>query len=540
MSIGILIISLVFACIQGALCWLLLAFKPISMLLQDVSVIWTTGAIFGIGMVLTFIIIFIAGYANISDYAASFVSKHPGRTFALGVTCVVVVVIVSILGEMLYQATPLPPRTVNVDPDVCFVLDFSFSMNDDVEASAKDDRMDIIIETINAPANGNAYAAGEKVNYRITVKNRSPQTLYNIKVEALQSQDKWTIDSMEAYKEQVFDATYTMTVKDTQDDFSYYVYAYFDVSPDGWSTVENSSGKVGSCLTFARHSEKKGEEHILYNIVDKVTYKHNNLKEAFANTLNQMSGDSRVSVIIYRDEAKLLVDWTELTQEDRKTIIRMVEDETAWDATNFDRALAMADDQVKKALDEHRKVAVIMLSDGEDDAKTFKSVSTSAPEIAKNNVHVHTVLINQSVTAPSLVKIASESGGQFTATSANLAELTKTMNDAVDTITQEVAASGSGIPDTLITERYVSRKTIINASVLRMLILFLLGFFFKLIANICIGNNRTSIVPHLIKAVVIGALTAAWVEYGYHFGLPFLLVIGVYWILLIGQIITTD
>ena len=454
----------------------------------------------------------------------------------LAVISTVAVMAISILGEMMYQATPRPARYRNTGLDICFVLDFSWSMHTDVDDSGYDGRVGIDIETVNTPSDGKAFARGEEVVYRVTVRNNSAGTLYNIEVTADQSNAKWQIPSLSAGAAREFQVAYTMTADDVGSDFRYYVGASFDAVPDGTGTGDMAPGKVLYELAFIHRAEEEGEVHELYIIVDEVTTRLDNLKAAFENTLNQMTDGQRVSVIIYRNEAKLIQDWCELTPENRRRITSLVNAEDAEYETSFDRALALADSQIGKALGAGRQAAAIMLSDGEDE--TFRSVADSAPTILKRDVRVHTVLISRSVNAPSLARIASETGGRFTTTGEDLAELTQTMAEAVETARADQKPA-AGIPDTLMTERYVTRKTVINAPVLRILILLIIGFIFKIIAVICIGNNRISMGPHLLKAILIAALTACWVEFGYIWGLPFLPVAAVYWAFLMGQIVLT-
>ena len=534
MSGAVLLISVVFAMIQTLVSWLLLDCEPIAGLMNNVSTIVTTGAIFGVGMALTFAIIFLVGAMGVTKNAAGFVRDHAGRTLALGAMCVIAVLIVSILGEMLYQAKPLPSRKASQETDICFALEFSWSMTYDVDSDAEDSPIVIDIVTENRPSNGVKYAAGETVQYNIKVKNEGNTPVADIRLETLSGTERWTIPSLAAHGSQVFHASYVLTAEDVSDDFYYQVKANYQKSGGGREDVRYA-------LAFLYHAEEAGEVHHQYRMVDHIVTRADNLKEAFAAALRQMSGNQKVSVIVYYNGTHLLSDWVDLTPENRERIIELVNEQAAQYETDFAQLLGAADSQVKKAINSGRPAAVIMLSDGEDEK--FSTVAACAPTITGRDVRVNTVLFTKPEDVEeekaTLESIAAETGGKFTASSDRIADLTAAIAEAVDDI-QATANENTRIPDTLITERYVSRKTIISAPVLRILILFLIGFFFKIIAVICIGNNKASAAPHVAKALVIGALSACWVEFGYVWGISVLAVIGVYWILLMGQVVTKD
>jgi len=398
MSVSIFFISLIFGIIEGGLSWLLLACRPVAGLFEGLPLWAVTGIVFGLGMLLTFILIILVGSMNISDRAASFVNDHFGRTVALAALCVIAVMVVSIGGEMLYQANPIPRhQKKTIKSDVCFVLDYSVSMD---------------------------------------VGGRS--------------------DAM---------------------------------------------------------------------------------KTAFEEAIKVMSPEQRVNVIKYTHEAALLFDWAQLTDDVRSEVVNVVRAEGTDGATDFNKAIALAGEQVDKAVAAGRSVAVVMISDGEDD--TFRGVQAVAPTILDHNVQIHTICVSDGGEG-NLHEISDETGGAYLTSGSDVANFSAVMVQATEQAGNSGGTDDTSIPDTLLTERWVTRKTIINARVLRILILFLLGFWFKFIAIICIGNNDSSALTHVLHALFVAIVAALFVEFGYGFGLPVALVLVGFWVLMITQIVRTD
>ena len=395
--ITVLILSLVFAAIEAGLTWLLLCFQPVANVFMGVPLWVETGIIFAVGMALTFLLIIWIGNLNISNDVGGYVRSHMGRTLVLALLSILAVLVVSIGGEMLYQADPLPMRSGG-KADIVFVLDYSSSM---------------------------------------------------------------------------------------------------DYTDPGATTTREVS-----------------------------------MKQAFSDGLDIMSDAQRVSVIAMEFDSTLMVDWTDLNNISRGNIKREVNDRRATGGTNFDNAIRMVEQQVIKAMSAGRSVAAVMITDGED---SFSGINVLAPTVASNKVPIHTINVGEALYGGVLTQIASETGGTCMASASDLVSLSNTFQQAVQQAS--VDPRGGQIPDTLLTARYGDRKTIIHPMVLRILLLFLLGFWFKIIATICIGNNDRSMGTHVLKAVLVGLFAALFVEFGYKLGLPMLLVVSVFWVLMIGQIV---
>ena len=68
--------------------------------------------------------------------------------------------------------------------------------------------------TTSTPAEGDTYALGETIEYKITVKNDGNLTITDITVTDELTKDEWTIDSLAPDAEEVFEAAYTVTEDD--------------------------------------------------------------------------------------------------------------------------------------------------------------------------------------------------------------------------------------------------------------------------------------------------------------------------------------
>ena len=68
--------------------------------------------------------------------------------------------------------------------------------------------------TTSTPKNGSTYALGEKITYKITVKNDGNLTITGIEVEDELTKDSWTIDSLVPGESEEFTAEYVVTEAD--------------------------------------------------------------------------------------------------------------------------------------------------------------------------------------------------------------------------------------------------------------------------------------------------------------------------------------
>lgn len=137
MSISILLLSIVFALIEGGLAALMLAFQPVAALTANLPVWLLTGILFAMGMLLSFVVIIVVGSLQIVPRAASFVRDHFGRTLALGFLSILLVMALAMGGEALYQIRPVVQVETIASTDVCFVLDYSSSMAGNADTNMK-------------------------------------------------------------------------------------------------------------------------------------------------------------------------------------------------------------------------------------------------------------------------------------------------------------------------------------------------------------------------------------------------------------------
>ena len=260
------------------------------------------------------------------------------------------------------------------------------------------------------------------------------------------------------------------------------------------------------------------------------------LRAAFTEAMNTVSEGQRVCVIAYDTGAEVIFDWADMDEANKRRAIDAVNGRQPMGGTSFDNALQAADAKIKEARDAKRAANVIMISDGES---SCSGVAVMAPVIKANGVRINTMMISTEANANSSLKaIARDTNGVFIDKASDINALTDSMVELTDLTSQ--TGEKDSVPDTLITPRTVSRRTIIDAQVLRVLILFLMGFWFKLTAIICMGNNDTSMGPHVAHAFVVAVLAALLVEFGYALGLSFILVLFGFWVLMITQIVLTN
>lgn len=400
MSISILILSIVFALIEAGLSWLILACPPVVALTEGIPTGLLTGAVFALGMLLSFVVIIVIGLLEIGPRAATFVRGHFGRTLLLGFLCIALVFGLGLGGEAVYHVGPyVPEETVEVQQqtDVCFVLDYSVSMQ-----------------------------------------------------------------------------------------------------------------------------SNNAEAH---------------MKAAFEQTINSLPDGQRVCVIGYNSEADTLQPWTTLDSATRANVISAVQNRAVDGGTNFDRALMEADQQILQAVNVGRPCSVIMLSDGECPISPLK---TTAPHIISNQIPVYTMYTGDSTTAELqyLQQIADETGGEMSVSSVELSHLTVNLSELTHKAANTQVTANDNIPDTLLTERDEGRMGLFNMTAMRIVLLFIVAFVFKLICVICVGNNHR-FGGHFLHALFVTAAAVAVVEFGYGAGMPMMAVVAVFWILMMNQIVLT-
>lgn len=409
MSVGILILSLIFAGVQVGVGYIALAYEPIAEIFEAWPAWAITGCIFAVSMFLSFLLILIIGGIKVSSHAADFVRDHFARALALLLISVVFVTGLAIGGEFVYQISP------------------------------------------------------EKREEKVEVKTTYTDLLY------------------------MLDTSSSMTGS----------------MPNGTTTREKA------------------------------------LRDAFKRNLGEMKEGQYISVLTYDDDAVLIQDWLMMDDTQKSSMEVVAENIKAktMSSTNFVKAFTLADQQVKKSLDAGRNIEVLLITDAES---LNSNILSYAPNISANGVKVHGILVGNVSESSSLRNVVARTGGTYYGAQGTVTALASQMS----TITREAAREtvvqkGFTIRDTLITKRE-ERSTVLPATVFRILLLFVICFVFKLITNICIGNNRSSMGSHLLLSFVVALISALVVEFGYVIGLPMIAVTAILWVLMMCQFVFTD
>lgn len=263
------------------------------------------------------------------------------------------------------------------------------------------------------------------------------------------------------------------------------------------------------------------------------------MKTAFAQVINGLPDGQRVCVVRYESTASVLQQWTVLDAGTRAAVIQAVQSQQPSGGTVFEDALRLAGDMAEQTISQGRGCAVIMLSDGQDN---IRSVAADAPKLIQYQVPVYTMYAGNPAGADvsTLQQIADETGGALKVSAADLTNLSASLTE----ITQQAASAQSAevndfIPDTLLTERDFGHEGLFDMTAMRVAILFIVCFVFKLICVICVGNNNR-FLGHFLHAFFLAALAAAAVEFGYVLGLPVFLVALAFWILMMNQVVLTN
>ena len=268
------------------------------------------------------------------------------------------------------------------------------------------------------------------------------------------------------------------------------------------------------------------------------------LHRAFQDAVTTVDDGRRISVVFYESDASVGYDWHALDAATRAEVIGLVNDAGPSGGTDFNEALAAAEQLAVQAASEGRSVSVIMISDGQDG--DFVSVQSCAPELIARQVPVYTVGVGDAY-PQTLKDIAAETGGAYSEGGVTAESFSAALTEAtVSAVGGDPAASAKR--DTLLSPRYARTTAIINPMILRIVLLFIVGFAFKLIVSICMGSNFRSFGSHLLLAFVIALAGAAAVEFGYQLsatlsgGLKLAAGIaapGLYWVLMMCQMVRT-
>ena len=262
------------------------------------------------------------------------------------------------------------------------------------------------------------------------------------------------------------------------------------------------------------------------------------LKEAFIGLLGDLSDERCLSIICYESTPELTMDWSKLDALNREEATRLVGENKPNGGTNFNAALAMADEQVKKALQSGRAPVVIMISDGED---SVKDVSQTAPTIVGSSVPVYTMGIGDDQSFSSLESISTQTGGTMLVSAEELTAISSGLRQVVSSamVTDDEAGD---MRDTLLYSAIVRQQDNRGRIVKAALLLFLVSCAFRLVVNNIMGNNARNWLPHLLSMLMLSALGVAamflpgWMSPNLHPG-SFYLVTICYWPLMMMQVV---
>jgi uncharacterized repeat protein (TIGR01451 family) len=99
-----------------------------------------------------------------------------------------------------------------------FEGDLTVENTDEVEPESKNAHLSMVKETTSEPANGETYAYGETIEYRITVTNDGNLTLTDLRVEdaltGKTGEDAWTVESLAPEETATFTTSYVVTEAD--------------------------------------------------------------------------------------------------------------------------------------------------------------------------------------------------------------------------------------------------------------------------------------------------------------------------------------
>ena len=134
-------------------------------------------------------------------------------------------------------------------------------------------------ETTSKPANGESYALGEKITYKITVKNDGNLTIKNVKVKDELTGDEWTIESLAPAASKEFTAEYTVTEADilagsvkneaTADGDN----DSDDPTDPGDDDAEDPTEEPDGHLTVVKITTSKPADGKAYTLGEEITYK---------------------------------------------------------------------------------------------------------------------------------------------------------------------------------------------------------------------------------------------------------------------------
>lgn len=262
------------------------------------------------------------------------------------------------------------------------------------------------------------------------------------------------------------------------------------------------------------------------------------METAFANVVDTMDDGQVIAVIPFTEvvEENNVLDWTEVNSGSRDSIKAKFHNVIVEHyQTDFAVALGRADQMIqKRATQGDHKFGVILLSDGCDPYPW----QNATPTILAQGIPVYTMPIGNAADRLVLGEIANVTGGIMLSESSSADEIFSGMSQFLKDVAD---VEDSLFPQTLMSPRYTEKKYFMNPTILRILLLLIVGLVFRLITNICIGDNDSSIVSHFVKSLILAAIGACVIEFGYLIlpptALTVILLNAVYWLLMMIQVV---
>ncbi|MBO4677531.1 MAG: S-layer homology domain-containing protein, partial [Oscillospiraceae bacterium] len=205
--------------------------------------------------------------------------------------------------------------------------------DDDVDDPTEDPDGHITIEkvTTSKPANGESYALGEKITYKITVTNDGNLTVKDVTVTDELTGDSWTIASLAPDESKEFTAEYEVTEADVLAGEVVNVATAKGTSPDPdepevpvdpGEDPEPTEDKNGH-LTIEKVTTSKPENGEKYVVGEKITYKitvtnDGNLTITDITVEDELTGDCWTIASLAPDESKEFTAEYVVTEADAK------------------------------------------------------------------------------------------------------------------------------------------------------------------------------------------------------------------------------
>ena len=203
--------------------------------------------------------------------------------------------------------------------------------DDEVEDPTEDPKPSLSVEkkATSTPANGEAYALGETITYKITVTNSGNLTITNVKVTDELTGDEWTIDSLAPGASKEFDAEYTVTEDDilagsvvnvaTADGDN----ESDDPTDPGKDEEENNTEEKEGHITIEKVTTSTPKNGAEYAVGEKITYKitvtnDGNLTVTDITVTDELTGDEWTIASLAPGASEVFETEYTVTEEDAK------------------------------------------------------------------------------------------------------------------------------------------------------------------------------------------------------------------------------